>query len=137
MKVYLANQYRHKDAMKVAATELRAKGIDVTSTWMDEPHEPNAQLGDLSGDHLVEYAYRDLLEISQADILVFFSVPPTTQTVRGGRHVEFGYALGLRKPIVVIGPEENIFHFVSDVKHFATWEEAVYFLLRRKRNREF
>ena len=87
MKVYLANQYRHKDAMKVAATELRAKGIDVTSTWMDEPHEPNAQLGDLSGDHLVEYAYRDLLEISQADILVFFSVPPTTQTVRGGRHV--------------------------------------------------
>lgn len=136
MKVYLANQYRHKELMKLAATELRSKGIEVTSTWPDEPHEPNAQMDDLSGEHLVEYAYRDLLEISQADYMVFFSVSPTTPTVRGGRHVEFGYALGLRKPVLVVGPKENIFHHISDVRHFIGWDEVVYFLQRRKRNRE-
>jgi nucleoside 2-deoxyribosyltransferase len=137
MKVYLANRYSQKDVMKLAAKELKAKGIEVTSTWPDESHEPDAQMSQISEAHLVEYAYRDLLEISQADMVVFFSVDPTTATVRGGRHVEFGYALGLRKPIIVVGPKENIFHYTSEVRHFGTWEEAVYFLQRKRRSREF
>jgi nucleoside 2-deoxyribosyltransferase len=121
--------------MKAAAAELRSKGIEVTSTWMEEPHGPNVQLSDVGKSELIEYAYRDLLEITQADIVVFFSVDPTTATFRGGRHVEFGYALGIRKPILVVGPEENIFHVLSEVKHVETWPDAVYYLERKKRRR--
>src|SRR6266436_5386219 len=102
MRVYLANQYSQKELMKVCAAELRAKGIEVTSTWPEEPHAPETQLAEIKEATRVEYAYRDLLEIAHADMVVFFSVSPTTPTLRGRRHVEFGYALANRKPILVV-----------------------------------
>lgn len=57
-------------------------------------------------------------------ILVFFSLTPETLFTRGGRYVEFGYMLGCRKPILVVGPKENIFHYLGSVHHVDTWEEA-------------
>jgi nucleoside 2-deoxyribosyltransferase len=135
MRVYLANQYSQKELMKVCTAELRAKGIEVTSTWPEEPHKPETQLHEVGDAVLIEYAYRDLLEIAHADMVVFFSVAPTTPTLRGGRHVEFGYALANRKPILVVGPRENIFHYLREVKQVDTWEDAVYYLLRKARRR--
>ena len=132
----MANQYNQKEQMKAVAEQLRAKGIEVTSTWMEEPHAPGVQLRDVKVSELVEYAYRDLLEITQADLMVFFAVDPTTPTFRGGRHVEFGYALANRKPIVVVGPKENIFHYTSNVRNFDNWDDALYYLERRKRTRQ-
>lgn len=126
MKVYLANKYENKHHMRDAATLLRSKGIEVTSTWIDEPQR--------SGTNK-DWAFQDLLEISQADCLVFFSESPTEPTLRGGRHVEYGYALGIRKPIIVVGPKENIFHNLPQIKHFDTWEDAVYFLERKSKRR--
>jgi len=121
--------------MKKVADELRGKGIQVTSTWMEEPHAPNTQMSEVAPELITEYAYRNLLELSQANLMVFFSVDPTVATLRGGHHVEFGYALGIRKPIVVVGPKENIFHNLSDVRHFETWPDALYFLERKHKRR--
>ncbi len=42
---------------------------------------------------------------------------------RGGRHVEFGYALGLGKLMFIIGPRETVFHHLDEVRHFDTSEE--------------
>jgi hypothetical protein len=51
---------------------------------------------------------------------------------RGGRHVEFGIALGQHMNIVIIGPRENIFHWYDriiggepQIRHFDTLEEFV------------
>lgn len=125
MKVYLAARYSTKDQIAKYAEELRALGIEVTSTWLEEPHSPTSQLNELEGEQHTFYALNDLRDVDAADALVFFSVPPTQPMVRGGRHVEFGYALGKRLPIVVVGPKENIFHYLPSVRHVDTWGDAV------------
>lgn len=44
---------------------------------------------------------------------------------RGGRHCEFGYALATRKEILVVGPRENVFYCLEEVRHRESWEEAL------------
>ena len=41
---------------------------------------------------------------------------------RGGRHVEFGMAIAAQKRIVVIGPRENIFHWLPMIEQFDTFD---------------
>lgn len=44
--------------------------------------------------------------------------------MRGGRHVEFGIALEREIPIFVIGPRENIFHYMlTRVQHFENLDD--------------
>ena len=60
---------------------------------------------------------------------IFFSEPSDKAVRRGGRHVEFGFAMAGNKPIFVIGPKENIFHYLlSDGKHFADIPSFLRFL---------
>lgn len=123
MKIYLAGPYSWKEKLKGYAQELLLKNIKVTSRWLDEPHAPDTTLREVPATQLSWYAANDLEDIYFADIMIFFSVDPETPIVRGGRHVEFGYDLCGGTRIIVIGPRENIFHYLSQVKHFATWEE--------------
>lgn len=141
LKVYLASRYSTKPQIEKYAAELRELGIEVTSTWLEETHAPNSGMGDVSEKLLTQYGYKDLNDIDRAHILVFFAVDPTIPTLRGGRHVEFGYALRDaiegRKLILVVGPKENIFHTLAEIKHVDTWQEAVHFLLRKKQARNY
>ena len=74
-------------------------------------------------DHQV-YALRDIEDVRAADILVLFT-DPTKTIFRAGRHVEFGMAIILGIPILVVGGEyENIFHHLPQVIHFSTWEKV-------------
>jgi hypothetical protein len=127
VKVYLASRYSDKLRMSALAEELRSKRVEVTSRWLEEPHSPTSQLSDLKDDYLQMNALIDLEDIDRADVLVFFSVEPTQPMVRGGRHVEFGYALGTKKPIIVVGPQENIFHYLPQIER-KSWPETVYYL---------
>jgi nucleoside 2-deoxyribosyltransferase len=128
MKVYLASRYSTKPQMEEYAKELRSLGIEVTSRWLEETHASDA---DISVELKRKYALMDLEDVGFADVLVFFSVEPTTPMVRGGRHVEFGYALGLGIPIIVVGPKENIFHFTPYVQHVNNWAQALNEILER------
>jgi hypothetical protein len=47
---------------------------------------------------------------------------------RGGRHVEFGYALGARKAIMVVGPLENVFYCLPHVFQHDEWDTALRYL---------
>ena len=47
-------------------------------------------------------------------MLLLFTVDPDERTRRGGRHVEYGVALGLGKLTAIVGPRENIFHHLLD-----------------------
>jgi hypothetical protein len=61
---------------------------------------------------------------STADIIILFS-EKSGISHRGGRHVEFGLAIGLKKRLIVIGPRENIFHCLPQVELFDSWEDFV------------
>jgi len=132
LKIYLAARYSEKEDISAQALLFRANGIEVTSTWLEERHHPDTQMSEVSRDDLTCYAKSDIDDILRADWFVFHSVEPTIPTVRGGRHVEFGYALAMSKHILVVGPEENIFHHLPTIKHVNDWESALNFLVNQK-----
>ena len=130
MNVYIAAPYRMKELIKERAAELRAGGVVVTSTWIDEPHKPSTQMQDLTHEEHQAYAVQDVKDVMAADILLLHT-DPTKSIVRQGRTVEMGIFVGRRAathralPIFVVGLEyENIFHHLPQVTHFATWEEV-------------
>jgi len=124
LKIYLAAPYSRKDQMNVYAAELRAGGVEVTSSWLVERHSPSIQVHEVSHEENLQYVINDIKEIHAAKVMVFFT-DPTKTILRAGRHVEFGIAIERRMPIFVIGTErENIFHHAPGVMHFKSWEEV-------------
>jgi nucleoside 2-deoxyribosyltransferase len=127
MKVYLAAPYVQRDTIRRYAKELRDGGVVVTSSWLEEPHDPKIQMTDLTHEQHQAYAVQDVKDVMAADILVLFT-DPTKTIIRAGRHVEFGMFIGRRAaekkglPIFVVGTEfENIFHHLPQVMHFKSW----------------
>jgi len=125
MKVYIAARYSRKEEMKQVSELLRSEGVEVVSTWMEEPHDGNISLNDVCDALLEKYSVIDVSQVIDADIMIMFSEDPLIGTPRGGRHVEFGIALGTRKPIYVVGPKENIFHYLPNVFHFNSINEVI------------
>src|SRR3712207_4744657 len=129
MKVYLASRYSRREELRGYREELIAAGIDVTSRWLIEDHEwvgtPDEVLPVDVGRRLGE---EDLADIRAADLVVAFTEPPRSTPSRGGRHVELGYALALRIPILLVGPRENVFCCLV-TSQVDTWRQAR-FLLR-------
>lgn len=119
MKIYLAAQYHQKGSIRIKAEELRLLGHEVTSTWIDEPDPERSDLFPLN-------AAKDVREIIASDLLVLFTILPTDPFFRGGRHTEYGIALGLGKLTAICGPRENIFHHLlpNDLV-FPTWEAFI------------
>jgi nucleoside 2-deoxyribosyltransferase len=109
MKVYLAARYSRMEEMRVHAERLKASGIEVTSRWILGLHDkaPPALC-----------ASDDIEDIRSADAVVVFADDPghiTGRPSRGGKHVEFGLALGLGKPIYLVGRPENVFQHLPQV----------------------
>jgi nucleoside 2-deoxyribosyltransferase len=125
MKVYLAAQYARRDELRQYKSVLNTLGVEVTSRWLEEKEPLNSQMGQHSEEFYVETATIDLEDVEKADAVIFFSENPLVGVVRGGRHVEFGYAMKADKPIYVIGPKENVFHYIGRVYHFDTFYDFV------------
>src|SRR5271154_3998061 len=121
--IYLAARYSRKDEMREVAAVLRGWGYRITSSWLGEPHDANTTLDQLAPKENEEYAQIDLDDITDSDVMVFFSEDPLVGTPRGGRHFEMGYATAHRIDIYVIGPRENIFHYLPSMKHYETFKE--------------
>jgi hypothetical protein len=59
-----------------------------------------------------------------ADAVIIFTEIPNATPATGGRHVEFGLALAQGKRVIVVGPRENVFHYLlPDSQIFATWNK--------------
>lgn len=114
--------------MKEYASQLEAAGITCTSRWLDEAETEKGL--PKSATKNLEVSVIDIEDVHTADALVLFSEDPEIGIPRGGRNVEFGYALGKSKPVLVVGPYENIFHYLPTVSHYVTWGHALYKLLR-------
>jgi nucleoside 2-deoxyribosyltransferase len=125
VKVYLASQYARRDELCEHRAVLEPLGIEVTSRWLDEQEPLTGHMGDKPDAWYVHTANVDLEDVDRADAVIFFSENPRVGIPRGGRHVEFGYALGTKKPIYVVGPKENVFHYIEHVYHFETLAQFI------------
>jgi hypothetical protein len=130
MTVYIAGRYSRRDEFRLVAKQLEDAGIFVASRWLHEDKPLQTQMGDDSEDFYIETQEIDLADIESADEILFFAEDPLIGTPRGGRHVEFGFALAIARffgnmRISVIGPKENVFHYNSNVKHFDSLENYI------------
>jgi hypothetical protein len=112
VKFYLASRYGRRDELRGYAALLTHQGHEVTSRWLTGEHESNELMA--SDEEKRRWATEDLCDLLAADWFVFFSESGIQAgSARGGRNVEFGYALGAAKNIVVVGEPENIFHCLA------------------------
>ena len=100
MNIYLAARYERREELNKYAEELRADNHIITARWLIDDHE--AEVYELKNTKTIsktgwKFAIDDLQDITRADTVICFSEAPDSAFARGGRHVEFGYALALGK----------------------------------------
>jgi nucleoside 2-deoxyribosyltransferase len=121
MLIYLACSYSNHPLMREYREVLKQNGHEVTSRWINGKHEV---LEGQSMDINVRFAEVDWDDLMRADVMIFV-VPESSKRGRGGRHVEFGIALAKDIPIFVIGWRENVFHWLPQVTHVDSLEDAI------------
>lgn len=141
-RFYLAGRYSRREELAGVRDVIEGFGGVVTSRWLDGDHQVDDEgvpIGE-DGAALVEdghvdgharaaalrasFATDDVEDVARADVLIVFTEPPRSSTSRGGRHVELGLGLGLRKKVLVVGPRENVFCWLPVVEHFPSWASA-------------
>jgi hypothetical protein len=132
-KIYLATRYSRYAEMQGVRDVLEALGHKVTSRWIDLHADTGerfgrsfnaAELNDLP-EMCSAMALRDIEDIKACEWLISFTEPANDTTSKGGRHVEFGYALAISVRLTVIGPREHVFHTHPKVEHYPTWPDFV------------
>lgn len=130
IKVYLAARYSRRDELKeyaralakikygdeIAEPLVSMEGTvtyEVTSSWLHGIHSS------INPNEHEPYAREDLADLLRSDIVISFTEAPGVEgRQRGGRHVEFGVALATGKLCIVVGPRENVFHWLGGVYVF-------------------
>jgi len=117
--IYLASRYGRREEMLSNARLLVSLGYRVTSRWVEGGHEMKDEAS--SSEELRRFADEDLNDLREADILLAFTESPgdVPGRARGGRWVEFGFALATGKIVVVVGYRENVFCHLSHVGHLS------------------
>jgi hypothetical protein len=122
---YFAGRYSSHRQLRDHRDELAAAmpTAKVTSRWIDchdGPLDQSLTPAELTGAPARSWRYGadDLTDIGAAEVVVSF----TGAGGKGGRHVEFGYALATGKRLVIVGQRENVFHCHPAVEQYDTWE---------------
>ena len=129
MKVYIASRFsRIQEAEHVVRPALEAIGWTVTSRWHRE--QAGQPVDGAMAHHTAEengfFAARDLEDVDAADTLLLLTEAPESRWPRGARFVEYGYALAKGKVLILVGPRENVFHWMlPDSQVFATVEDLI------------
>lgn len=125
--IYLAARYSRHPEMRGVRDVLTAIGHTVTSRWIDMHggKYPTSFTPEILNDdpaYCGELGQHDVEDVTRADTCISFT---SGGGGKGGRHVEFGLALGLGKRVIVVGPREHIFHTLPQVEHFHDWPHLV------------
>lgn len=128
MRFYLAARYSDHPRMQGVRDVLNAMGHEVTSRWIDchagkYPTSFTPAILNSDPSYCAGIAKHDVEDLAAADTLVAFS--PDGGGGKGGRHVEFGLALGLRKQVVLVGAREHVFHTLDEVHWYPSWSAFV------------
>ncbi len=124
MVFYLAARYSRCSELAAHRKELESHGHTVSSRWLDGGHEVTKEASGQAADaERRRFAMEDWHDLMEAEVVISWTEEPRKTNGRGGRHVEFGAALAMRKPCVIIGPRENVFHHYPGVEQYDTWTE--------------
>lgn len=126
MKVYVASHDRW--AACHTAAVLERHGHAITSMWHEKEFNPTEKHTEAER---AEIAEEDFADVSRANALVLIAGP---DKYSGGKFVEAGIAMGLGKPVVVIGRRENMLLWLPTVHAFDTPDEAARFLVSVREN---
>lgn len=135
--IYLAARYSRRLELCEYRAQLEQMGYSVPARWLNGSHQldndgrPIGETGELmfESGHPSADVYRgrfasdDYEDVCAADMIVAFTEQPRSGNSRGGRHVELGIALGRGTPVVIIGPRENVFCWLPQVRHYDTWAD--------------
>ena len=119
MKLYLAASFGRRAELAKYAADLLFLGHPVTSRWLFEEQKDNCQ------EARERYADIDLEDVRSADVLVLWTNYRNTPSLRNGRMIEAGYAMGLGKPVWIVGPRENLFLEHRRVLQFDDFDSVV------------
>lgn len=97
---YLASIYQRRDELKGYTEKLESMGHTVTSRWIKEDFD------DTDWYHQTKV---DIMDIDACDIFVVFTEEKGTMG-RGGKDYESGYAFGVKKPSILVGPVQHQFY---------------------------
>ena len=122
MRIYLSSRYSRLEELQGYAQELRQRGHEVTSRWLQGPRQAPTSLDDPAW---VATAQKDLEDVAASDVVISFTEPRGGNNGGGGRHAEFGMGLALGKRMIVVGPAENLFHTLPSVGGCPAWPEAL------------
>lgn len=126
MKIYLAARYSRIGELQNYRTVLEGWGHTVTSRWLNGSHQIDDQGLSVEAKRTERerFAAEDLEDVLSAEVIISFTEMPRSSNSRGGRHVEFGVALGTRNMrVIVIGPRENVFHCLPYVEYYEDWAQ--------------
>jgi nucleoside 2-deoxyribosyltransferase len=129
IRVYLAGRYARRSELRTVAEELRDHGYEVTSRWLFEDASiPEGVLAPQG--RALEVAEMDFEDVRCSDMCIAFTEHRDSPQGKGGRHTELGVALALDQDVILIGPREHVFHCISGIKQYTSWEQARQVLLR-------
>lgn len=120
MKIYIAARFSKRPEANQLAHLLQSFGHTITSRWVkpDSDHVTPTGLSVQAADkERQRFAQEDLEDVIACDWCISLMEEPRSNS-RGGRHVEFGIALGLGKLLTIIGPRETVFHHLPRIAHF-------------------
>lgn len=123
--IYIAGRFSRRPEANELARRLQGLGHTITSRWVkpDCDHVLPTGLSQQAADEeRRRFAEEDVADVLACDWMISLMEEPRSNG-RGGRHVEFGMALGLNKRLTIIGPRETVFHHLNQVEHFATVDE--------------
>jgi nucleoside 2-deoxyribosyltransferase len=126
VKAYIAARYGRRDEAREVASQLQSLRYDITSSWLWQVEDE--MLYDEGPEAASRFAQKDVEEIRGADAVVYLSEKEDNVWGRGGRHVEFGIAVALEKHIFVIGPMENLFHYLPGITHCNHLDDFIEYL---------
>ena len=126
MKFFLSARYGRRLEMLNYTNVLKEYGHENTSRWIYGDNETVDENPSVYAQFIRQCAIEDIEDVLAADAIICFTellnVPGRS---RGGRHVELGIALSNNKQIYVVGPRENVFHYLPQVKVFNNFYDIV------------
>lgn len=120
MKIYVASFFDTRTRIRPYADQLWHKGHELTSSWLNETAKPDGMSKEVFWKKL---AIKDLAEVKQADMIIVDTIDVTP---RGGREVEYGFALAhfQTKHAWIVGPVRNVFHELAD-QRYDNWDDLL------------
>lgn len=125
MRVYIAGRFGRREEFRKYGKELEAAGHASVSSWLYSD-EPDEDAGNMPASERSDFAVKNMQDVAKCHVLFAFTEEEGAKGAsRGGRHVEFGAALAMNKEVFVIGPRENLFHYLPGLPQCETFDEAL------------